>query len=34
VEQEMRLQYIRETDPTKQRTLLHSMHARLCEYLP
>lgn len=34
VEEDMRLQYIRESDPAKQRALLERMHARLWESLP
>jgi peptide/nickel transport system substrate-binding protein len=34
VEENMRMQYIRETDPTKQRALLEAMHSRLWESLP
>ena len=30
----MRMHYIRETDPTKQRALLEAMHRRLWESLP
>lgn len=34
VEEDMRMQYIRETDPAKQKALLESMHSRLWESLP
>ncbi|HYZ64498.1 MAG TPA: ABC transporter substrate-binding protein, partial [Acetobacteraceae bacterium] len=34
VEEDMRLQYIREADPAKQRALLERMHARLWQSLP
>jgi peptide/nickel transport system substrate-binding protein len=34
VEEDMRMQYIRETDPAKQRDLLETMHRRLWESLP
>ena len=34
VEEDMRIQYIREPDPVKQRALLEKMHARLWESLP
>jgi peptide/nickel transport system substrate-binding protein len=34
VEEDMRMHYIRETDPTKQRALLEAMHRRLWESLP
>ena len=34
VEEDMRIQYIREPDPVKQRALLERMHARLWELLP
>ena len=30
----MRIQYIRESDPAKQRVLLEAMHARLWQSLP
>jgi peptide/nickel transport system substrate-binding protein len=33
-EEDMRIRYIREPDPTKQRALLEQMHARLWESLP
>ena len=34
VEEDMRIRYIREADPAKQRALLEQMHARLWESLP
>jgi len=34
VEEDMRIRYIREPDPVKQRALLEQMHARLWESLP
>jgi peptide/nickel transport system substrate-binding protein len=34
VEDDMRLKYIRESDPAKQHTLLEAMHARLWESVP
>ena len=34
VEEDMRMQYIRETDPAKQKDLLEAMHRRLWELLP
>jgi peptide/nickel transport system substrate-binding protein len=34
VEEDMRMQYIREADPAKQKTLLEAMHRRLWESLP
>ena len=34
VEEDMRMQYIRETDPAKQTQLLEAMHSRLWESLP
>jgi peptide/nickel transport system substrate-binding protein len=34
VEEDMRIQYIKEPDPVKQRALLEKMHARLWESLP
>jgi peptide/nickel transport system substrate-binding protein len=34
VEEDMRIQYIRESDPAKQRALLEAMHARLWVSLP
>jgi peptide/nickel transport system substrate-binding protein len=34
VEEDMRIRYIRESDPAKQRALLDAMHARLWESLP
>ena len=33
-EEDMRMQYIRETDPARQKTLLEAMHRRLWESLP
>jgi peptide/nickel transport system substrate-binding protein len=33
-EEDMRIQYIRESDPAKQRVLLEAMHARLWQSLP
>ena len=32
--EDMRIQYIKESDPAKQRALLEKMHARLWEFLP
>ena len=34
VEEDMRMQYIRETDPAKQKTLLDAMHRQLWQSLP
>ena len=34
VEEDMRLAYIRESDPAKQKALVEKMHARLWEFLP
>jgi peptide/nickel transport system substrate-binding protein len=34
VEEDLRMDYIRETDPAKQRALLEKMHVRLWEFVP